>query len=74
MLGFRPYTLQKNTDGTFVAPIRYYDGKVYVLDDVNTMEVGDWNLETDTICSKLVYIGVVALFCQEIEDPLEQEV
>ena len=32
-----------------------YDGKVYVLDDVITMEVGDRHLATDTINSKLVY-------------------
>ena len=33
-LGFTPYRLHKNTDDTFVTPIRYYDGSVYVLDDV----------------------------------------
>ena len=36
-------------------PIRVYDGKVYVLDDVATMKFGEWYIETDTICSKLVY-------------------
>ena len=55
MFGFTPYRLHKNTDSTFVTPIRYYDGNVYVLDDVATMEVGDWHLETDTISSKVVY-------------------
>ena len=54
-LGFTPYRLHTNADGTFVTPIRYYDGKVYVLYDVATVEVGDWHLETDTISSKLVY-------------------
>ena len=39
--GFTPYRLHKNADGTFVTPIRYYDGKVYVLVDVATIEVGD---------------------------------
>ena len=55
-LGFTPYRLHKNADGTFVTPIRYYDGKVYVLDDSATMEIGDWHLETDEISSKLVYL------------------
>ena len=54
-LGFTPYRLHKNTDGTFVTPIRYYDGRVYVLDDVATMEVGDRSLTEDTIISKLKY-------------------
>ena len=30
-LGFTPYRLHKNTDGTFVTPIRVYDRKVYVV-------------------------------------------
>ena len=55
VLGFTPYRLHKNVDGTFVNPIRVYDGKVYVLDDVATMEVGDRYLTTDIINSKLVY-------------------
>ena len=53
-LGFTPYRLHKNADGTFVTPIRVYDGKAYVLDDVATMEVGDRDLITDEINSKLV--------------------
>ena len=52
--GFTPYGLHKNANGRFVTPIRYDDGRVYVLDDVATMEVGDWHLETDTISSKLI--------------------
>ena len=40
-LGFTTFRLYKNTDGTFVIPIRYYDGRVCELDDVATMEVGD---------------------------------
>ena len=28
-LGFTPYRLHKNTDGTFVTPIRYYDAYMY---------------------------------------------
>ena len=39
--------LHTNADGTFVTPIRYYDGKVCVLDDIATMEVGDGYLVTD---------------------------
>ena len=73
VLGCTPYRLHTNADGTFVTHIRYYDGKVYVLDDVATMEIGDWYLETDTISSKLI-MGVVALLCKQIEDPLELEV
>ena len=34
VLGFTPYRLHENADGTFVTPILVYDGKVYVLDDV----------------------------------------
>ena len=49
MLGFTPYRLHTNADGTFVTPIRYCDGKV--LDDV--MEVGNRPIASDT--SKLIY-------------------
>ena len=57
VLGFTPYRLHKNADGTFVTPIRVYDGMVYVLDDVATMEVGDRDLITVRINSKLIYFG-----------------
>ena len=53
--GFTPYMLHTNSDGTFVTPIRYYDVRVYVLDDIATMEIGDRQIETDEISSKLVY-------------------
>ena len=46
-LGFTPYRIHKNTDGTFVTPIRYYVGWVCVLDNVATMEVGDRSLTED---------------------------
>ena len=39
VLGFTPYRLHTNVDGTFVTPIRTYDGHAYVLDDVTTMKV-----------------------------------
>ena len=72
-LGFTPYRLHTNADGTFVTSIRVYNGKVYVLDDVATIEVSNWYLETDTISSKLIYFGGggsgVAL-----QGPLELEV
>ena len=55
MLGFTPYGLHKNADGTFITPIGVCDGKVYVWDDVATMEVGNRYLTTDVINSKLVY-------------------
>ena len=56
------YTLQttrlhKNVDGTFVTPIPAYDGRVYVLDDVATMEVDDRSLTKDTINSKVIYFA-----------------
>ena len=54
-LGFPPYRLHTNDDGTFVTPIRVYNGEVYVLDDVATMKVGEWFIEADKISSKLVY-------------------
>ena len=54
VLGFTPHRLHKNADSTFVTPIRYYDGNVYVLDDVAMLEGGDWHLEMDTISSKLI--------------------
>ena len=54
MLGFTPYRLHKNVDGTFVTPIRVYDGKVYVL-----AVLPRWRLPIsyamDIISSKLVY-------------------
>ena len=54
-LGFTPYRLHDNVDGVFVTPIRVYGVRVYVLDDVSTMEVSNQYLETDSINSKLVY-------------------
>ena len=52
-LGFTPFRLHTNADGTYVTPIHVYDGKVYVLDDVATMEVGEWYIERDKISSKM---------------------
>ena len=54
-LGFPPYRLHTNVDGTFVTPIRYYYGRVYVLDDVATMDVTSRHISTDRLGSKLVY-------------------
>ena len=53
MLVFPPYRLHTSVDGTFVTPIRVYDGKVYVLDDVATMDVTGQHIATDN--SKLIY-------------------
>ena len=55
VLGFTPYRLHTNVEGTFVTPIRVYSGKVFVLDDVATMEIGNRQIATDEIDSKLVY-------------------
>ena len=54
-LGLTPFRLHTNTVGTYVTRIRVYDGKVYVLDDVATMEVVNRQIETDKICRKLIY-------------------
>ena len=54
-LGFPPYRLHTNEDGTFVTPIRVYDGRVYVLYDVATMQVTTRSIATDKLSSKLVY-------------------
>ena len=53
-LGFPPYRLHTNPEGTFVTPIRVYDGKVNVLDDVATMEIGARQIGIDN-SSKLAY-------------------
>ena len=65
-----------NVEGVFVTLIRVYSGRVFVLDDVVTLEIGNRQIATDTISSKLVnwVMGVVELLYKEIEDPLEQEV
>ena len=54
-LGFTPYRLHTNSDGTFITPIRVYDGHVYVSDDVTTMQVTTRQIATDIISSKLMY-------------------
>ena len=54
-LGFTPYRLHTNVDGTFVTPIRAYDGQVYVSDDVTTMQFTTRQIARDTISSKLIY-------------------
>ena len=54
-LRFTPYRLHTNVDGTFVTLVRVYSCKVYVLDDVATMEVSNSYLEADTISSKLIH-------------------
>ena len=54
-LGFTHYRLHANSDGTFVTPIRVYDGRVYVLDDETTMQVTTRQIATDNISSKLIY-------------------
>ena len=73
--GFTSYRLHTNKDGTFVTPIRVYDGRVYVSDDETTVYVTNRRIATDKISSKLVYFvesdDGSALLCKEIEDPLE---
>ena len=50
---FPPYRLHRNVDDTFVTPIRYYDGRVYVLDNVASMDVTKRKIVGDN--SKLIY-------------------
>ena len=52
-LGFPPYRLHTTGYGTFVTPIRVYSGRVYVLDDVTTMDITGRHIAGDE--SKLVY-------------------
>ena len=52
-LGFPPYRLHTNGYGTFVTPIRVYNGKVYVVDDVTTKDVTGRHIVG--VKSKLVY-------------------
>ena len=54
-LGFTPYILHMNCDGTFVTHIRVYDGRVYVSHDETTMQVTIRKIATDKISSKLIY-------------------
>ena len=53
------YTLQTAQECRWYIcyPLRVYDWRVYLLDDVATMEIGDRYRTTDTISSKLVYFG-----------------
>ena len=39
VLGFPLYRMHTNVDGTFVTLIRYYDGRIYVLEDDASMDV-----------------------------------
>ena len=52
-LGFTPYRLHKRPDGVFVTSIRVYMGRVYILDDVTTMQVTTRQIATEH--SKLIY-------------------
>ena len=56
-LGFTPNRPHRNVDDTFVTPIRTYEGRVYILDDVAKMAVTDWYIASDTISSKLIYFA-----------------
>ena len=54
-LGFAPYRIHTDVLRTFVTPIRVYNEREYVLDDVATMEVSNRHIATDIISSKLMY-------------------
>ena len=45
-LGFTPYRLHTSGYGTFFTPIRVYNERVYVLDDVATLQVTARNIAT----------------------------
>ena len=71
-LGFTPYRLRTNSDGTFATPIRIHDGRVYVLGDETTMEVTTRQIATDRLSSKIIYFvkgddGGTALLCKGFE-------
>ena len=53
--GFTPYRLHTYADDTFVTPICTYDWRVYVLNDVTSLDVTNRHIATDTIRSELVY-------------------
>ena len=55
VLVFPPNRLHTNVDDRFATPIRYYDGRVYVVADVATMDVTGRHIATDKLGSKLVY-------------------
>ena len=54
-LGFTLYRLHTNEEGVFVTSFRAYSGRVFLLDDVATMEIGDRQIATVEISSKLIY-------------------
>ena len=51
-IGFPPYRLHTNVEGVFGTPIRV---RVFVLDDVATIKIGNRRIAADKISSKLVY-------------------
>ena len=53
-LGFTSYRLHTNNTGTFVTPIRVYNGRIYVLHDVAALQVTNRRIATDDN-SKLIY-------------------
>ena len=53
VLGFPPYRVHTTGNGTFVTPTRVYNGRVFVLDDVATMDISKRHIAGDN--SKLVY-------------------
>ena len=55
VLGFTRHRLHTNVDGTFVTPIRTYDWRRYILDDICRVDVTTRQIATDRISSKLVY-------------------
>ena len=76
LLGFPPYRLHTNGYGTFVTPIRVYNGKAYVLDKVTTMDVTGRHIVVDKVNWYILprLMMVVVLLCKEIEDPLDLQV
>ena len=72
-LGFTPYRLHTNDVGTYVTPIRVYDGIVYVLDEVATMEVIERLQQMIKVNGSILLslMMAVVLLCKVIEDPLE---
>ena len=52
-LGFTPYRVHHNKNGTFVSPVRIYDDSIYVLDDSGSFNIAHRTMENYN--SHLVY-------------------
>ena len=56
-LGFTSYRLHTSGYGTYVTLIRVYNGRIYVLDEVATMEVTNQKIATDDNSKLKYFVG-----------------